>query len=159
MRFRFIGILFSSFASAKMSFYNTTAPNSRPHYRTFAFGRNSTWTVSALTMHVPLESGSTTMPTVADTMNSTHSRKRIVRLCLFLAVGLPAIGALALLAYAGLRGPGKYCGVVVFDRWDTCFLLSGPYITSISENVKNGLRPYAGKAIDRIRRCSAHESW
>jgi hypothetical protein len=32
-------------------------------------------------------------------------------------------------AHAGLRGPGKYCGVVVFDRWDTCFLLSGPYIT------------------------------
>jgi hypothetical protein len=66
---------------------------------------------------------------------------------LFLAVGLPAMGALALRAYAGLRGPGKYCGVVVFDRWDTCFLLSGPYITYISENVKNGLRPYAGKTI------------
>jgi len=52
-----------------------------------------------------------------------------------------------LLANAGLRGPGKYCGVVVFDRWDTCFLLSGPYITYISENVKNELRPYAGKAM------------
>lgn len=87
------------------------------------------------------------MPTVVDIMNSTHFRKRIVRLCLFLTVGLPATGALALLAHAGLRGPGKYCGVVVFDRWDTCFLLSGPYITYISENVKNELRPYAGKAI------------
>jgi len=47
---------------------------------------------------------------------------------------------LALLANAGLRGPGKYYGVVVFDRWDTCFLLSGPYITYISESVKNELR-------------------
>jgi hypothetical protein len=53
----------------------------------------------------------------------------------------------ALLANAGLRGPGKYSGVVVFDRWHTCFLLSGPYITYISENVKNDLRPYTGKAI------------
>jgi hypothetical protein len=52
-----------------------------------------------------------------------------------------------MLAHAGIRGPGKYCGVVVFDRWDTCFLLSGPYITYISENVKNELRPYAGKAM------------
>jgi hypothetical protein len=55
--------------------------------------------------------------------------------------------AFALLANAGIRGPGKYCGVVVFDRWDTCFLLSGPYITYISENAKNELRPYAGKAV------------
>jgi len=60
---------------------------------------------------------------------------------------LLATGSLALLAYAGLRGPGKYSGVVVFDRWDTCFLLSGPYITYISDNVKNELRPYAGKAM------------
>ena len=50
-------------------------------------------------------------------------------------------------AHAGLRGPGKYCGVVVFDRWDTCFLLSGPYITYISDSVKNDLRPYKGKAM------------
>jgi len=52
-----------------------------------------------------------------------------------------------LTAHAGLRGPGKYCGVVVFDRWDMCFLLSGHFITYISESVKNQLRPYEGKAI------------
>jgi len=52
-----------------------------------------------------------------------------------------------LVAHAGIRGPGKYCGVVVFDRWDTCFLLSGPYVTYISKSVKNGLRPYAGRAM------------
>ena len=52
-----------------------------------------------------------------------------------------------LTAQAGLRGPGKYCGVVVFDRWDTCFLLSGPYISYISDAVKNELRPYSGRAM------------
>jgi len=52
-----------------------------------------------------------------------------------------------LTAKAGLRGPGKYCGVVIFDRWDTCFLLSGPYITYISDAVKNELRPYKGTAM------------
>jgi hypothetical protein len=50
-------------------------------------------------------------------------------------------------AHAGLRGPGKYCGVIVFDRWDTCFLLSGHFITYISDGVKNELRPYIGKAM------------
>jgi hypothetical protein len=50
-------------------------------------------------------------------------------------------------AHAGLRGPGKYCGVIVFDRWETCFLLSGHFITYISDSVKNELRPYMGKAM------------
>ncbi len=53
----------------------------------------------------------------------------------------------AFLAHAGIRAPGKYCGVVVFDRWDTCFLLSGPFITYVSEKVKNELRPYRGQAV------------
>jgi hypothetical protein len=48
---------------------------------------------------------------------------------------------------AGMRGPGKYSGVVIFDRWDTCFLLSGPYITYISSSVKEKLRPYSGQAV------------
>ena len=33
-------------------------------------------------------------------------------------------------AHAGLRGLGKYSGVVIFDRWDTCFLLSGHFIVT-----------------------------
>jgi hypothetical protein len=49
--------------------------------------------------------------------------------------------------HAGMRGRGKYSGVVIFDRWDTCFLLSGPYITYISDAVKEALRPHAGQAI------------
>jgi hypothetical protein len=61
------------------------------------------------------------------------------------------IGALVcgfiLTAQAGIRAPGKYCGVIVFDRWDTCFLLSGHFITYISDGVKNELRPYEGRAM------------
>jgi hypothetical protein len=58
------------------------------------------------------------------------------------------LGSLLTAVHAGLRGKGKYSGVVIFDRWDTCFLLSGPYITYISEAVKEELRPYAGNAIE-----------
>jgi hypothetical protein len=53
----------------------------------------------------------------------------------------------ALAAYGGIRGPGTYCGVVVFDRWDTCFLLSGHFIMYVSESVKNVLRSYKGQAV------------
>ena len=69
-------------------------------------------------------------------MKSARFRKPILLPCVTLI--LLTIG-FALLANAGLRGPGKYSGVVVFDRWDNCFLLSGPYITYISENVKKEL--------------------
>jgi len=34
-----------------------------------------------------------------------------------------------------------------FDRWDTCFLLSGHFVTYISDAVKDELRPYKGKAM------------
>lgn len=62
-----------------------------------------------------------------------------------LIVLITALGIIT--AQAGLRGPGKYCGVVIFDRWDTCFLLSGPFITYISEAAKSELRPYQGTAM------------
>ena len=58
-----------------------------------------------------------------------------------------ALCSLLTTVHAAFRGPGKYSGVVIFDRWDTCFLLSGTYITYISEAVKEELRPYAGQAI------------
>ena len=67
---------------------------------------------------------------------------------IFCIVTLFAVGGgLISVAYAGIRGLGKYCGVVIFDRWDTCFLLSGHFITYISEHVKDELRPYAGESI------------
>lgn len=49
--------------------------------------------------------------------------------------------------FAGIRSPGKYSGVVVFDRWDGCTLFSGIYVMYVSEKVKEQLRPYAGKAV------------
>ena len=79
-------------------------------------------------------------------MSSVLSGKQTVRL-LSLAAVLLFTSAGVLVTQAGIRGPGKYCGVVVFDRWDTCFLLSGHFITYISDAVKNELRPYKGKAI------------
>ena len=71
------------------------------------------------------------------------------------ATSIPQLAAIAInllfvistTVHAGMRGSGKYSGVVIFDRWDTCFLLSGPYMTYISEAVKEQLRPYAGRAI------------
>jgi hypothetical protein len=70
---------------------------------------------------------------------------------LFQALCVGVLGALActfvITAQAGMRGPGKYCGLVVFDRWDTCFLLSGHFITYVSDGVKNELRPYKGTAM------------
>lgn len=48
---------------------------------------------------------------------------------------------------AGIRSPGKYCGVVIFDRWDGCTLYSGIYVMYISEKVKEGLRQHVGKPV------------
>lgn len=53
----------------------------------------------------------------------------------------------AVLCHAGIRAPGKYSGVVIFDRWDGCTLYSGIYVMYVSEKVKDGLRKYAEQAI------------
>ena len=53
----------------------------------------------------------------------------------------------AVLCEAGIRAPGKYCGVVIFDRWGGCTLYSGIYIMYVSEKTKEGLRKYAGQAV------------
>lgn len=66
-------------------------------------------------------------------------------LCVVLICALAC--SFILTAQAGIRGPGKYCGVIVFDRWDTCFLLSGHFITYISDAVKDALRPYKDTAM------------
>lgn len=49
--------------------------------------------------------------------------------------------------FGGIRGPGEYAGVVVYDRWDTCYLYSSTYLMYISEKKKELLRPYVGKSI------------
>jgi hypothetical protein len=63
---------------------------------------------------------------------------------------LLAITALVLLAspaFGGLRTPGEYTGIVIFDHWDTCYLYSGLSLMYIAESEKEILRPYEGKAI------------
>jgi hypothetical protein len=50
-------------------------------------------------------------------------------------------------ATGGARTPGKYSGVVFFDRWDTCELISGAFVMYVSEDLKSGLRSYAGQAV------------
>ncbi len=64
----------------------------------------------------------------------------------FLLLFLVTIFARAI--YAGPLGPGKYYGIVVFDRWDGCILYRGIYVMYISENVKDQLRKYAGQLIE-----------
>jgi hypothetical protein len=55
--------------------------------------------------------------------------------------------ALCFTCEAGYRTAGKYCGVVVFDRWGGCILYSGIYVMYVSESIKNQLRPYRWQAI------------
>lgn len=49
--------------------------------------------------------------------------------------------------FGGIRGPGKYAGVVIFDQWDTCYLHSGTYVMYITEKKKELLRKYEGQSI------------
>jgi len=50
-------------------------------------------------------------------------------------------------ALAGERGPGKYSGVVIFDRWGGCTLYSGIYVMYVSEHAKEKLRAHAGRCV------------
>jgi len=56
--------------------------------------------------------------------------------------------AAAPILVAGMRGAGKYTGVVFYDRWNNCYLFSGVYLMYISEAVKESLRPYRGKSME-----------
>jgi hypothetical protein len=57
----------------------------------------------------------------------TRSRVKASLVTAFLA-------ALAIVAtFGAVRGPGKYNGVVIFDRWGACHLYSGVYLMEISE--------------------------
>jgi hypothetical protein len=63
------------------------------------------------------------------------------------SVFLVLIVLLATHSFAGIRGPGKYNGVVVFDRWDACYIHSGPYLMYVSEKTKGSLRKYQGRSL------------
>jgi hypothetical protein len=60
--------------------------------------------------------------------------------------------------FAGIRSAGKYCGVVVFDRWDGCTLCSSAYVMYISESIKEELREHAGKCV-QIDATRVHQPW
>jgi hypothetical protein len=78
-----------------------------------------------------------------------HSRRRALfsRALCATTLAVFTLGSI-ISTYAKIRGPGKYCGVVVFDRWDSCALVKGSDVTYISKRVKNELRPFKGKAIE-----------
>lgn len=64
-------------------------------------------------------------------------------------------GMVTVAALAGIRGPGIYSGVVIFDRWGACHLYSGVYIMEVAESAKELLRPYGGKPV----RVDAKDVW
>jgi hypothetical protein len=82
-------------------------------------------------------------------LNDSHQRKvqgtHYLAVVTFLAF---VCTSLSPLANAGIRAPGKYSGVVIYDRWGGCILFSGVYLMYISEAVKDQLRPYAGEAVE-----------
>ena len=78
----------------------------------------------------------------------------VLRKLILSAVVVIAVSGSFLIANAGIRGTGKYSGVVIFDHWDTCLLLSGVYITYVSTAVKEQLRPYKDMPERRFFVCS-----
>jgi hypothetical protein len=73
-----------------------------------------------------------------------NGKNRIATAC-FVAT---LIVCLTTAAIGGIRGPGKYSGVVIFDRWGGCILFSGVYLMYVSDSVKDQLREYEGQAIE-----------
>jgi hypothetical protein len=73
-----------------------------------------------------------------------NGKRRLATVCLLASLSVSFSTA----ANAGIRAPGKYSGVVIFDRWDGCILFSGIYLMYVSETVKNQLRQYDGQAIE-----------
>lgn len=74
---------------------------------------------------------------------------RLVFRKLILIPLLLAFSGSLLTIHAGmLLGPGKYSGIVIFDRWDTCLLLTANYVAYVSDDVKENLRQYTNQAIE-----------
>jgi hypothetical protein len=84
------------------------------------------------------------------TWTLTRKETAMRSLCLKALVLLMLVSVLCLppcTADAGERGPGKYSGVVVYDRWGGCTLYSGIYVMYVSEKVKGKLREYGGTSV------------
>jgi hypothetical protein len=56
--------------------------------------------------------------------------------------------AVAAAACGAIRGPGRYKGVVVFDRWGGCVLCSGYVIDYVSESAKATLKDQDRERVD-----------
>jgi len=70
-----------------------------------------------------------------------------MRRCKTLIGALFVVSLLASPSTAGIRPPGEYNGVVVFDRWGGCTLSSGPYVMYIAEGEKARLKEHAGRCV------------
>jgi hypothetical protein len=64
------------------------------------------------------------------------------------ATSLALLLLLASAAHAGIRGPGKYRGVVFFDRWDTCYIYDGAFLMYVAEKEKGRLRRFEGRHVE-----------
>lgn len=64
------------------------------------------------------------------------------------ATSLAVLLLSAAAALAGIRGPGRYRGVVLFDRWDTCYIYDGVWLMYVSEKEKGRLRKYEGRHVE-----------
>lgn len=69
--------------------------------------------------------------------------RSLMAICLLMSVALSSR-----VVKAGIRAPGKYSGVVIFDRWGGCILLSGSYLMYISETIKDQRRQYERQTIE-----------
>src|SRR4051812_15803797 len=65
-----------------------------------------------------------------------RARMTVMGLKARFCVGALTIALVTPTLFGGLRGPGKYNGVVLFDRWDNCYLFSGVYLMYVSETLK-----------------------
>jgi hypothetical protein len=63
-------------------------------------------------------------------------------------IGVIAAALVGMACLGAIRGPGKYTGVVVFDRWGGCTLNDGPYLMYVAEGVKEQLRKRAGQCVE-----------
>jgi hypothetical protein len=89
-----------------------------------------------------------TFPNRGPVLLKSAGRRRFLLWANAFIVGVLAAALIAPILVAGIRGAGKYNGVVFYDRWGNCYLFSGVYLMYISEKVKETLRPYQGQAME-----------
>ena len=76
-------------------------------------------------------------------MNGNSSMKRKLTILCLLVLG----AALHQSVHAELRGPGKYHGRIVIDRWGGHHLANGAHITWIAPDLKTTVTPFSGQLV------------